>query len=105
MVALAMLETMPATTLTKPEPTPRQPNSQRKTPRQVRDLPRGIDLPACSTGQGVNQAAPRPASCARKSLARPLLDHLPDGLDRVVEQDDVDVVVVRRTGHGPHGYR
>ena len=33
---------------------------QRKTPRQVRDLPRGFDLPACLTGQCGNQAPPRP---------------------------------------------
>jgi hypothetical protein len=32
----------------------------KKTPRQVRDLPRGFDLPACLTGQCANQAAPRP---------------------------------------------
>ena len=33
---------------------------RKKTPRQVRDLPRGVDLPACLTGQCANQAAPRP---------------------------------------------
>ena len=71
---LAMLETMPAATLPRPETTPRQPSTERKTPRQVRDLPRGIDLPACLTGQCANQAAPRPRfdlpkGCARKVMS------------------------------------
>jgi hypothetical protein len=57
---LTMPGTMPATARVWPEITPRQPRSQRKTPRQVRDLPRGFDLPACLTGQCGNQAPPRP---------------------------------------------
>ena len=55
-----MPESMPATALSRPDFTPRQPRTERKTPRQVRDLPRGVDLPACLTGQCGNQAPPRP---------------------------------------------
>ena len=40
--------------------THQRPITQRKTPRQVGDLPRGFDLPACLTGQCGNQAPPRP---------------------------------------------
>ena len=55
-----MPETMLAAALSRPDFTPRQPRTERKTPRQVRDLPRGVDLPACLTGQCGNQAPPRP---------------------------------------------
>ena len=57
-----MPESMPATILSRPEFTPRQPRTERKTPRQVRDLPRGVDLPACLTGQCGNQAPPHPGA-------------------------------------------
>ena len=46
-----------------PLPAPIHPppaKDRKKTPRQVRDLPRGVDLPACLTGQCGNQAPPRP---------------------------------------------
>src|SRR5262245_10059484 len=64
-----MPETMPATARSRPQITHRQPTTQRKTPRQVRDLPRGFDLPACLTGQCGNQAPPRPRRFHDRHLA------------------------------------